>query len=49
MQYLEQLLFGTLSCAIEMPVAYSKDLRTRVIATWEAKQESQRQLAERLK
>lgn len=32
-----------------MPVAYSKDLRTRVIATWEAKQESQRQLAERFK
>ena len=32
-----------------MPVAYSKDLRTRVIAAWEAKQESQRQLAERFK
>lgn len=32
-----------------MPVADSKDLRTRVIAAWEAKQESQRQLAERFK
>ena len=30
-----------------MPSAYSKDLRLRVIAAWQAKQGSQRQLAER--
>ncbi|MBF2067011.1 MAG: hypothetical protein IGS39_21735 [Calothrix sp. C42_A2020_038] len=30
-----------------MPVSYSKDLRGRVIAVWEAKEGSQRQLAQR--
>ena len=32
-----------------MPVAYSEDLRGRVIAAWEAKEGSQRQLAKRFK
>lgn len=32
-----------------MPVSYSKDLRGRVIAAWEAKEGSQRQLAQRFK
>ena len=32
-----------------MPVAYSKDLRARVIAAWEAKEGSQRDLAQRFK
>ena len=32
-----------------MPVAYSSDLRTRVIAAWKAKEGTQRQLAERFK
>jgi len=32
-----------------MPVAYSTDLRTRVIDAWEAKEGTQRQLAERFK
>lgn len=32
-----------------MPVAYSRDLRGRVIAAWEAKEGSQRQLAQRFK
>jgi len=32
-----------------MPSAYSKDLRLRVIAAWQAKEGSQRQLAERFK
>ena len=32
-----------------MPVAYSEDLRSRVIAAWEAKEGSQRQIAQRFK
>jgi len=32
-----------------MPVAYSTDLRTRVIDAWNAKEETQSQLAERFK
>ncbi|MBR8840459.1 MAG: transposase [Stigonema ocellatum SAG 48.90 = DSM 106950] len=32
-----------------MPVAYAKDLRARVIAAWEAKEGSQRQIAQRFK
>ena len=32
-----------------MPVAYSVDLRRRVIAAWENKEGSQRQLAQRFK
>ena len=32
-----------------MPVAYSEDLRSRVIAAWEAKEGSQRQVAQRFK
>jgi transposase len=32
-----------------MPVSYSEDLRRRVITAWEAKEGSQRQLAERFK
>lgn len=32
-----------------MPVSYSKDLRERVIMAWEAKEGSQRQLAQRFK
>ena len=32
-----------------MPVAYSGDLRSRVIAAWEAKEGSQRQIAQRFK
>ena len=32
-----------------MPVAYSTDLRTRVIDAWNAKEGTQRQLAERFK
>ena len=32
-----------------MPVAYSEDLRRRVIAAWETKEGSQRQLAQRFK
>ncbi len=32
-----------------MPVSYSGDLRCRVIISWEAKEGSQRQLAERFK
>ena len=32
-----------------MPIAYSKDLRTRIIDAWKAKEGSQRQLAERFK
>jgi transposase len=32
-----------------MPVAYSTDLRTRVIAAWNAKEGNQAQLAERFK
>ena len=32
-----------------MPVSYSGDLRRRVIIAWEAKEGSQRQLAERFK
>ena len=32
-----------------MPIAYSKDLRARVIAAWEAKEGSQRDLAQRFK
>lgn len=32
-----------------MPVAYSQDLRSRVIAAWKAQEGSQRQLAERFK
>jgi len=32
-----------------MPVSYSSDLRPRVIIAWEAKEGSQRQLAERFK
>lgn len=32
-----------------MPVAYSKDIRSRVIAAWEAQEGSQRQLAARFK
>ncbi|BBD70005.1 transposase (plasmid) [Nostoc commune HK-02] len=32
-----------------MPVSYSKDLRERVIRAWEAKEGSQRQLAQRFK
>lgn len=32
-----------------MPVAYSTDLRTRVIHAWDAKEGTQRQLAERFK
>ena len=32
-----------------MPVSYSSDLRRRVIIAWEAKEGSQRQLAERFK
>lgn len=32
-----------------MPVAYSQDLRTRIITAWKAKEGSQRQLAERFK
>lgn len=33
----------------EMPVAYSTDLRTRMIDAWNAKEGTQRQLAERFK
>ena len=33
----------------EMPVAYSTDLRTRVIDAWDAEEGTQRQLAERFK
>lgn len=32
-----------------MPIAYSTDLRTRIIAAWQAQEGSQRQLAERFK
>ncbi|WP_392476270.1 transposase [Nostoc sp. C110] len=32
-----------------MPVSYSRDLRERVIRAWEAKEGSQRQLAQRFK
>lgn len=32
-----------------MPIAYSTDLRTRIIDAWEAKEGSQRQLADRFK
>ena len=32
-----------------MRVAYSEDLRSRVIAAWEAKEGSQRQVAQRFK
>lgn len=32
-----------------MPIAYSTDLRTRIIEAWKAKEGSQRQLAERFK
>ena len=32
-----------------MPISYSRDLRCRVITAWEAKEGSQRQLAQRFK
>lgn len=32
-----------------MPIAYSSDLRTRIIDAWQAKEGSQRQLADRFK